>query len=94
MNTIDRYSLAQDRWEEFSNEGPIMSCMAACSHDQTIYFGGGKNMNWSKVADFFSINAKQKRIEKKAQMLSARTTHQITVINDLIYALGGFDDAG
>jgi hypothetical protein len=27
-------------------------------------------------------------------MLTARTTHQITLVNDLIYVLGGFDDAG
>ncbi len=51
-------------------------------------------MNWSKVADFYSINVKENCISKKASMLTARTTHQIAVINNLIYVLGGFDDAG
>jgi hypothetical protein len=94
LSTIDRYSIALDLWEEFSSDGPVMSCMASCSHDQKIYFGGGKNMNWSKVADFYSVNVNEKHIEKKAPMLTARTTHQITAIDGRIYALGGFDDAG
>jgi len=81
-------------WEEFSSDGPIMSCMASCSHNQKIYFGGGKNMNWSKIADFYSVNINEKQIDKKAKMLTARTTHQITAVGDQIYALGGFDDAG
>lgn len=94
LNTIDRYSLENDSWEEFSSDGPVMSCMACCSKGNIIYFGGGKNMNWSKVSDFYSIDVIEKRMEKKAKLLSARTTHQIAVVDDCIYTLGGFDDAG
>lgn len=68
--------------------------MASTSHDNLIYFGGGKNVNWSKVSDFYSINVETKEITKKHNMLTARTTHQITSINDLIYLFGGFDEAG
>lgn len=71
-----------------------MSCMACCSKGNIIYFGGGKNMNWSKVSDFYSIDVTEKKMEKKAKLLSARTTHQIAVVNNSIYTLGGFDDAG
>jgi len=94
LNNIDRYSIEKDAWEEFSADGPIMSCMASCTLNGQIYFGGGKNINWSKVSDFYTINVKTKCISKKANLLTARTTHQIAVINDLIYVLGGFDDAG
>ena len=71
-----------------------MSCMASCSYENIIYFGGGKNMNWSKVSDFYCINVETKTITKKANMLTARTTHQIAIVNGVIYVLGGFDDAG
>jgi len=94
LNTIERYSIEQDTWEEFSSDGPLMSCMASTSHENLIYFGGGKNVNWSKVSDFYSINVQTKEITKKASMLTARTTHQISSINGLIYLFGGFDEAG
>lgn len=94
LNSIERYSIEHDKWEEFSNDGPLMSCMASTSHDNLIYFGGGKNVNWSKVNDFYSINIESKEIKKKANMLTARTTHQITNVNGLIFVFGGFDEAG
>jgi N-acetylneuraminic acid mutarotase len=71
-----------------------MSSMAACTFNSLIYFGGGKNMNWSKVSDFYSINVNNKEIEKRANMLTARTTHQIAVCEERIIVIGGFDDAG
>lgn len=94
LNTIERYSIEDDKWEEFSGEGPLMSCMASTSHNHLIYFGGGKNVNWSKVSDFYSINVETKEITRKANMLTARTTHQLTTLNGLIYLYGGFDEAG
>ena len=62
--------------------------MAACSYENLIYFGGGKNMNWNKISDFHCIDVENKIINKKANMLTARTTHQITVLNESIYVLG------
>ena len=70
LNTIERYSIEQDTWEEFSADGPLMSCMASTSHDNLIYFGGGKNVNWSKVSDFYCINVETKEIAKKASMVN------------------------
>ena len=61
---------------------------------EIVYFGGGKNPNWSKVDDFYSIDLNAKVITKRANMLKARTTHQLGVINDQIYVFGGFDEAG
>lgn len=94
LNTIHRYSIEIDKWEEYSTEGPQMSSMAACTYKSLIYFGGGKNANWNKVSDFYSINAAEKQIVKRANMLTARTTHQIAVCNDRIIVIGGFDDTG
>lgn len=71
-----------------------MSSMASCTYEDTIYFGGGKNVNWSKISDFYSIDVKTKLITKKSNMLISRTTHQIMQVNGLIYVYGGFDDAG
>jgi hypothetical protein len=62
--------------------------MATCSYKNLIYFGGGKNMNWTKISDFYCIDVQNKEIRKKANMLTARTTHQICVIDDSIYVLG------
>jgi len=94
LNSIERYSIENDKWEEFSHEGPQVSSMAACTFDGLIYFGGGKNINWTKVSDFYCINVANKTLEKKTNMLTARTTHQITVNNEQIIMIGGFDDAG
>ena len=71
-----------------------MSSMAACTFQSLIYFGGGKNSNWNKVADFYSISVNEKDIVKRANMLTARTTHQIAVCDDRIVVIGGFDDTG
>lgn len=94
LNTIERYSIENDQWEVFTNEGPQMSSISACTFHNLIYFGGGKNNNWNKVNDFYCINVEKKSIEKKASMLTARTTHQLTVCNDRMIVIGGFDDAG
>ncbi len=94
MNTIERYSLENDKWELYSNDGPQISSMAACTHNELIYYGGGKNMNWSKIPDFYCLDVYKKSIERKADMLTARTTHQITIHDDRVIVLGGFDDAG
>lgn len=95
LNTIERYSIEEDRWEPFSSNGPIISSIASCSYNNSIiYFGGGKNVNWTKMSDFYSIDVKTKQIDKKANMLIARTTHQIVAHNDSLYVYGGFDDAG
>jgi N-acetylneuraminic acid mutarotase len=75
-------------------EVPMMSSMATCVHNGIIYFGGGKNQNWSKVTDFYSLDVEKKTVTKLASMLTARTTHQLVVINDYIYVYGGFDDSG
>ena len=69
LKNIDRYSIEKDAWEEFSADGPIMSCMASCTLNDQIYFGGGKNINWSKVSDFYTINVKTKCISKKANVI-------------------------
>ena len=95
MNTIERYAISSDEWEELSfNPSPVVSCMACCSHENLIYFGGGKNVNWSKIADFNTLDVDLGSIVKKAPMLAPRTSHQITVLNGFIYALGGFDQSG
>lgn len=94
LNTIDRYSIERNQWEEFSSDGPQMSSMAACTYNDLIYFGGGKNIKWNKVSDFYCLNVNNKNIERKSNMLTARTTHQITVYNTSIIVIGGFDDAG
>jgi hypothetical protein len=63
--------------------------MAACSYkNKMIFFGGGKDFQWSKVSDFYCFEVLKKDIRKKANMLTARTTHQISVIDDSIYVLG------
>jgi hypothetical protein len=95
LNTIERYAISSDEWEELSfNPSPVVSCMACCSHENLIYFGGGKNVNWSKIADFNTLDVDLGSIVKKAPMLAPRTSHQITVLNGFIYALGGFDQSG
>ncbi len=94
LSSIDRYSIVNDKWEQYSAEGPMMSSMASCSHNNLIYFGGGKNTNWSKISDFYTIDVLTKKITKKSNMLSPRTTHQLTYLNDYIYVIGGFDDTG
>ncbi|CAF5190617.1 unnamed protein product, partial [Rotaria magnacalcarata] len=43
VNTIERYSIENDQWELFSTEGPQLSSLAACTYDNLIYLGGGKN---------------------------------------------------
>lgn len=72
----------------------MMSSMASCSYNGIIYFGGGKNVNWSKITDFYSIDVSNKTMTKKANMLLARTSHQIIEVKGAIYVYGGFDDAG
>ena len=46
VNTIERYSIEDDKWESFSIEGPQLSSLAACAYDNCIYLGGGKNGLW------------------------------------------------
>jgi hypothetical protein len=91
---VERYSIEEDKWEDYPIDIPMMSSMASCVHNGIIYFGGGKNQNWSKVTDFYSLNAATKTLTKLANMLTARTTHQLAVLNGSIYVYGGFDDAG
>ena len=68
--------------------------MSTCVFENLIYFGGGKNANWNKISDFYCINVENKTIDKKANMLMPRTTHQICAYKDSLYVLGGFDVAG
>lgn len=46
VNTIERYSIENDRWESFSNDGPQLSSLAACAYGNSIFLGGGKNGQW------------------------------------------------
>lgn len=46
LNTIERYSIEYDQWEVFSKEGPQLSSLAACDHQNSIFLGGGKNGQW------------------------------------------------
>lgn len=57
VNTIERYSIENDQWESFSIDGPQFSSLAACTHDNSIYLGGGKNGQWYVVV-FVLINVK------------------------------------
>lgn len=86
--------MEKDEWNDLNLASPILSCMACCSYENKIYFGGGKNSNWSKVADFYSLDVKKRVIKREPKLLSVRTSHQLATINDLIYSIGGFDDAG
>ncbi|CAF0743658.1 unnamed protein product [Didymodactylos carnosus] len=94
VNTIERYSIENDHWESFSNDGPQLSSLASCAYDDKIYLGGGKNGQWSKIADFYCFDINKKQLERRASMLSARTTHNMTVFDQRILAIGGFDDDG
>ncbi|CAF1574355.1 unnamed protein product, partial [Didymodactylos carnosus] len=94
VNTIERYSVENDQWESFSSDGPQLSSLASCAFDNMIYLGGGKNGQWSKIADFYCFDINQKKLEHRASMLSARTTHNMTVVDQKILAIGGFDDDG
>jgi hypothetical protein len=96
LKSIEKYSIEEDTWEVIDHiqNIPMMSSMATCTHNNIIYFGGGKNQNWSKVSDFYKLDVSSKTITKLVNMPLARTTHQLTVINDFIYVYGGFDDAG
>ena len=46
VNTIERYSIENDQWELFSNDSPQLSSLAACTYENCIYLGGGKNGQW------------------------------------------------
>lgn len=95
LQTVERYFIEDDRWETVSDmETPLMSSVACCVHNGLVYFGGGKNQNWSKVSDFYCMDLSSKQTIKRASMLIARTTHQFSVVDDSIYVYGGFDDAG
>ena len=94
LNTIECYSVEDDSWLQISDQGPIISCMACCSLDKLIYFGGGKDQNWTKQSDFFSLNIETTKTSKLASMLTVRTSHQLAIVNGLIYVIGGFDDSG
>jgi hypothetical protein len=72
----------------------MISGSSACAFENLIYFGGGKNTSWTKLSDFYALDIKKKTIYKKANMLSPRTNHQLYLVEDSIYSLGGFDDTG
>ncbi|CAF1232536.1 unnamed protein product [Rotaria sp. Silwood1] len=94
VNTIERYSIENDQWESFSTEGPQLSSLAACSYGNSIFLGGGKNGQWSKIADFYCFSIDKRQLEKRASMLNARTTHAFHIFDEKILAIGGFDDDG
>ena len=75
MNTIERYSIEHDRWEVYANDLPQLSSLAACAFENSIYFGGGKNSQWSKISDFYCFSIDKCQVERRASMLNARTTH-------------------
>ncbi|CAF2644525.1 unnamed protein product [Rotaria sp. Silwood2] len=94
VNTIERYSIENDQWESFSADGPQLSSLAACTYNNSIYLGGGKNGQWSKIADFYCFSIDKRQLERRASMLNARTTHAFHIFDDKILAIGGFDDDG
>ncbi|UJR35922.1 hypothetical protein I4U23_028664 [Adineta vaga] len=94
VNTIERYSIENDLWEPFSTDSPQLSSLAACPYESCIYLGGGKNGQWSKIADFYCFSIDKRQVERRAPMLNARTTHAFHLFDDKIYAVGGFDDDG
>ncbi|CAF1135418.1 unnamed protein product [Adineta steineri] len=94
LNTIERYSIENDQWESFSVDGPQLSSLAACAYENSIYLGGGKNGQWSKIADFYCFSIDKRQLERRASMLNARTTHAFHLFDDKILAIGGFDDDG
>ncbi|CAF1510725.1 unnamed protein product [Rotaria magnacalcarata] len=94
VNTIERYSIENDQWESFSTDGPQLSSLAACACGDSIFLGGGKNGQWSKIADFYCFSIEKRQLEKRASMLNARTTHAFHVFDEKIIAIGGFDDDG
>ncbi|CAF1979589.1 unnamed protein product [Rotaria magnacalcarata] len=94
VNTIERYSIENDQWELFSTEGPQLSSLAACTYDNLIYLGGGKNGQWSKIADFYCFSIGKCQLERRTSMLNARTTHAFHLFDEKILAIGGFDDDG
>ncbi|CAF0832223.1 unnamed protein product [Adineta steineri] len=94
VNTIERYSIEDDQWESFSSDGPQLSSPAACAYENSIFLGGGKNEQWSKIADFYCFSIDKRQLEKRSPMLHARTTHAFHLFDDKILAVGGFDDDG
>ncbi|CAF0908695.1 unnamed protein product [Adineta ricciae] len=94
VNTIERYSIEDDQWESFSTDGPQLSSLAACAHGESIFLGGGKNGQWSKIADFYCFSIEKRQLEKRSPMLNARTTHAFHLFDGKILAIGGFDDDG
>ncbi|CAF3894793.1 unnamed protein product [Rotaria sordida] len=94
VTTIERYSIENDQWESFSTEGPQLSSLAACAYGNSVFLGGGKNGQWSKIADFYRFSIDKRQLEKRAPMLNARTTHAFHIFGEKILAIGGFDDDG
>ncbi|CAF0730395.1 unnamed protein product [Rotaria sordida] len=94
VTTVERYSIENDQWESFSTDSPQLSSLAACTYNNLIYLGGGKNGQWSKIADFYCFSIDKRQLERRASMLNARTTHAFHIFDDKILAIGGFDDDG
>ena len=60
LNTIERYSIEHDQWESLSIDGPQLSSLAACTYENSIYFGGGKNGQWYVDFDRYALKHENK----------------------------------
>jgi len=69
--------------------------MAACSYKDLIYFGGGKNMNWTKISDFYCFEVQNKNIQKKVikhqLLISHFTSERIYLAIFFSLKLGQYD---
>src|SRR5690348_14814773 len=84
VNTIERYSIENDQWESYSMDSPQLSSLGACAYEKSIYFGGGKNGQWSKISDFYCFSIDKRQLERRASMLNARTSHVFHISDNKI----------